>query len=1049
MTCTPCQPGFYKAAVSTDECVPCPANTYVETEGSTALSLCQSCQAKSSTLDATGQSSRRACACDKEYYLIISQEGTDDEALSCQVCPKGAVCGGDGECALRNADTNFSCTDGTSSIVGAWVLDSSSGQYELTSCPAGYEMKTQEEQGSVDLQECQKCLQSQYIIDPNVDQCTKCPIGLSCQGDAGFTPVVQDSVWEPEGGIYRLKACPTGYSRQSLDDQLDLQQCRPCEKGFECTAKICEQCFECNPGHYKAVAGTEACSGCPQNTYRTTPGATELSFCLSCPAAATTAGTASTSMDQCVCSNRMYSTKLLDFTCQTCPAGAVCTDGSCALAMSNLQCKTGMDAIKGTWKRSNQDGRFSLLGCPIGHRLNNETGHDVQACQRCPEGMYMLDPNDPSQTCQACPMTATCPKRGPPVFKEAAIEGSLSIAGDIDDMDAILESLAATLGVDPSMIVLGDVSEARRGQLEISFQIFADESFVEAISQNMGDGLMESLASNLAKAGVNATISPSFKPVNKEKKREGEVWKLEDGVYILKSCPMGFLLINSTIATQTCKECEPGTYVISYEYGCGATVCDSRACLPCANGATCYKGSSEVWQHFVPKALELGGTVLPWVTVITGGTRRILFCDQDSKVCAPPLPGTNGMESMQEDHVWEFDEDQLAYVLKSCPPGHQLVNSAAGQFTPTLQQCSACGAAKYIIDREAPCMDCPKGAQCPDGAQFLPLAVGSVWEEVRASNGGLQKRLVECPAGYALAREEALAIGDTCTACDPGTFRLIPSTLADLNSSDDQCFVCDPKATCRGSDVVEADEGYWRFEPTLWGTDEMGTAFEYLPDVVCYVDGEVCLFPEGSFARSGWNEGTMRCRRLPGGGDELFCGRAREQLGTRRQGEAISNTSIASPKVLVLRCPVGACSSNNTCLQNRTGPVCGYCKPGFAMQTDGCSAQQCASDEELFPYRVAFAVIVCTVVFIGYLAFIARPVLPELDWLLSRALQGMVTCLSSTVLVGDTRGDGEEMGAEGFAFLVTTWNVVKAIFTKLREANGWAKRNHLAQFLKV
>ena len=119
------------------------------------------------------------------------------------------------------------------------------------------------------------------------------------------------------------------------------------------------------------------------------------------------------------------------------------------------------------------------------------------------------------------------------------------------------------------------------------------------------------------------------------------------------------------------------------------------------------------------------------------------------------------------------------------------------------------------------------------------------------------------------------------------------------------------------------------------------------------------------------------------------------------------------------------------------------------MQTDGCSAQQCASDEELFPYRVAFAVIVCTVVFIGYLAFIARPVLPELDWLLSRALQGMVTCLSSTVLVGDTRGDGEEMGAEGFAFLVTTWNVVKTIFTKLRQANGWAKRNHLAQFLKV
>ena len=92
VACTPCAPGAYKAAISTEPCAPCPASTYVETEGSTALSLCLSCQAKSSTLDATGQSSRRACACDKEYYLITSQAGTTDEALSCQTCPKVRRC---------------------------------------------------------------------------------------------------------------------------------------------------------------------------------------------------------------------------------------------------------------------------------------------------------------------------------------------------------------------------------------------------------------------------------------------------------------------------------------------------------------------------------------------------------------------------------------------------------------------------------------------------------------------------------------------------------------------------------------------------------------------------------------------------------------------------------------------------------------------------------------------------------------------------------------------------------------------------------------------
>jgi hypothetical protein len=104
VTCSPCQPGYYKAAVATDPCAPCPANTYVEvSSGSSALSSCLSCQARSST-SAGGQSSRRACACEKEYYLITSNPGTPGETFS---CPKGAVCGEDGECALRNSDADL------------------------------------------------------------------------------------------------------------------------------------------------------------------------------------------------------------------------------------------------------------------------------------------------------------------------------------------------------------------------------------------------------------------------------------------------------------------------------------------------------------------------------------------------------------------------------------------------------------------------------------------------------------------------------------------------------------------------------------------------------------------------------------------------------------------------------------------------------------------------------------------------------------------------------------------------------------------------------
>jgi hypothetical protein len=844
---------------------------------------------------------------------------------------------------------------------------------------------------------------------------------------------------------------------------VNVFQCRPCEKGFECTAKICEKCTECKAGHFKAIASTEACSGCPQNTYQSATGATDC--LLSCPDGATTeTRTASTSINHCVCSNRMYSTKLAKFMCMTCPAGAVCSDGSCALAGGSLQCASGMETIKGNWMRSTQDGSFSLLGCPVGHRLNNISGHDVQACLQCPEGKFMLDPNDPSQVCQACPMTATCPKRGLPVFKQAAIEGSLSIDGDISNMDAIGRSLAAALGVDPSMIVLGDVAKARRGHLQISFQIFADESLAEAISQNLGGSFMTSFTANLAKAGVNATITPVFRPVNKEKKRGGGVWEVEDGVYVLKSCPVGFLLINSTIETQTCKECETGTYAISFDYGCDAKakLCDNRACLPCANGATCRKGSSLVWEHFVPKPLLLGSTILPWVTVITGGIRRVLFCDQENKTCADPLAGMKGISASHQDHLWEFDESVLNYVLKLCPPGHQLINSSAGVFNPTLQQCAACGAAKYIVDREAPCMDCPKGALCPDGAQFLPLAVGSVWEEVRASNGGIQKRLVQCPAGYELNRDEALATGDECKACSKGSYRLIPSTLADLRSSQmnlsaQQCKSCDIRATCQGLDNVEAIPGYWRLNPMPWTMNETYSAFEYLPDVACYVDGEVCLFPEGLFARAGWTEATMRCMRLPGGGDELFCARAAVHRATRRQEDVNSDASttvgIGTSKVWVFRCPLRACGSNNTCLQNRTGAVCGYCKPGFAMQTDGCSAQSCPSEAELRPYKILVWVVFALIVLICYLAFVARPALPEVDWLLSRVLQGIIFCLylmipaTSTPRVSDIQGDGAATkDFENFVCIVTIWVFLKA---KLGAIGRWAKENNVIQMMKV
>jgi len=312
VTCSECQAGYYKAAVSTDACVACPANTYRETTGASDLGMCLECQVKSSTMGQKGQKSRRACACDVEFYLIVfSDEGTGDELLSCQRCPKGAECG-DGECALRNHD--FHCNDG-SSIVGDWVVNNATGQYELTSCPSGYELRTTEEQGSADLQQCLKCQSpSSYILRPDVDSCQVCPPGLRCHGDATLDPIAVNSSWVRNRSVFKLESCPGGYSAMSINTEgvdASEQQCTPCGKGLECPAPPCTECSECQDGFYKAAVNTEACIACPANTYggnnidKTQPG-----YCQPCPAGSdTNMSTGRKQISECKCSIGTYVTK--------------------------------------------------------------------------------------------------------------------------------------------------------------------------------------------------------------------------------------------------------------------------------------------------------------------------------------------------------------------------------------------------------------------------------------------------------------------------------------------------------------------------------------------------------------------------------------------------------------------------------------------------------------------------------------------------------------------------------------------------------------------
>jgi hypothetical protein len=130
-------------------------------------------------------------------------------------------------------------------------------------------------------------------------------------------------------------------------------------------------------------------------------------------------------------------------------------------------------------------------------------------------------------------------------------------------------------------------------------------------------------------------------------------------------CPAGYVLVldhpNATTSPAVCTLCRPGTYSINPLAFAPDAKIATPACLSCPAGGDCTKGGADV-------------------TFAVGGWR----------------------------------DDGTLYVLESCPPGYQLVNSSSGTssgtFSNILQQCKACRPGQYIMNPNRDnCENCPPG----------------------------------------------------------------------------------------------------------------------------------------------------------------------------------------------------------------------------------------------------------------------------------------------------------------------------------------------------
>jgi hypothetical protein len=218
--------------------------------------------------------------------------------------------------------------------------------------------------------------------------------------------------------------------------------------------------------------------------------------------------------------------------------------------------------VVGEWFRDASTDEFILHTCPTGHNKQNES-LDIQKCEKCKENYYIVDSNDPTATCTRCPRGAICPNGAPPIFEPKSVECSMELPdfppGSGDPAELALQALADMLGMDVSMIELTDSSR----RAPVSFVIHGNAEDIAAATAALEDpvAMAAGLSAQLQKNNnITVTISvsePVIPEETGEKKRPGEVWQEENGLYILKACGPGTLLVNSTIEDQVITHIPP------------------------------------------------------------------------------------------------------------------------------------------------------------------------------------------------------------------------------------------------------------------------------------------------------------------------------------------------------------------------------------------------------------------------------------------------------------------------------------------------------------
>ena len=246
--CRPCEPGSYKSAVGSADCLVCPIYSYSPAQSSSCScnagytgpdgGECRVCQA--GTFKAQ-PGAAKCTLCQQGKYSISSGAVVSGTCKNCAAGTFSSAKGADSKTAC------FLCEAGKYSS-----LTAASSNATCQNCLAG---KFSTVSGATSATSCMACMKGKYSrVDgaesPNT--CTDCTAGKysTVSGSHSYEDCI-----DCDAG--KLSAAGSDSSNDCKDES------GPCTKGFTGTPG---KCVKCEPGSFKSTDGSAQCGICPPNS---------------------------------------------------------------------------------------------------------------------------------------------------------------------------------------------------------------------------------------------------------------------------------------------------------------------------------------------------------------------------------------------------------------------------------------------------------------------------------------------------------------------------------------------------------------------------------------------------------------------------------------------------------------------------------------------------------------------------------------------------------------------------------------------------------------